>query len=301
MPCAHPITINQKGTNYKVPCRQCMPCRIQYQEQLVFACSNELLYNYIKGYGATFNCLTYDDNHLPPLGSLRKKDFQLFIKRLRSNIKYKNPLRNFKYIACGEYGGQFGRAHYHFIIIGLTDIETKKYANQCWDKGLIDIQTLGTGGLRYVLKYCSKQIKGKIAEELYTNQGLEKPFLLRSIKMGYEWLNNNAEQITNNNFTYIKNGKYVPIPKYYKNILDKNKICDNLVIKQAIKKTADSLGLSIDKYSRYVSLAKEKMLIDASREAGEPIDDYEYIVDNALYNSSSLKNNVIDIIDPILF
>ena len=110
MACAHPLTINVKGDNYKVPCRQCMPCRINYQNQLVFAASNELYYNYMKGYGATFNCLTYDDDHLPKNGSLCKRGIQLFNKRMRSKIAYDSPLKNFKYIYCGEYGDQFGRA-----------------------------------------------------------------------------------------------------------------------------------------------------------------------------------------------
>lgn len=61
------------------------------------------------------------------------------------------------------------------------------------------------------------------------------------------------------------------------------------------------MGLSVDQYSRYVSLAQEKMLIDQSRRDGIPVDDWDYVNDNLIYTSSSLKNNMIDIIDPIPF
>lgn len=299
MACAHPITITHDGINFKVPCRQCLPCRISYQNQLEFACCAELYTQYMRGFGATFNCLTYDDEHLPPNGSLCKRDLQLFIKRLRSNINYRSNLYNFKYIACGEYGDMFGRAHYHLIVMGLTDVQFNKFGKDAWGKGLIDVQPLGTGGLRYVLKYCCKQLVGKLGDELYTNNGLEKPFLLRSKRMGYDWINDNIGNIVDNNYSYNRNGKVVPIPKYYRNLLDKNKTYDNLDIVISIKRSAESLGMSLDKYNRYTSLAMESTLITKMREAGNAVDDSQYIMDCNLVGG--LGFNFENILDPLPF
>ncbi len=72
--------------------------------------------------------LTYDDEHLPindyvdsdgvihGKPTLRKRDVQLFLKRLRKNYKYDNHI---KYFCCGEYGGKTFRPHYHLIIFGF--------------------------------------------------------------------------------------------------------------------------------------------------------------------------------------
>lgn len=308
MSCAHPITIHNNGNSIKVPCGQCMNCRVSYQQSLLFSASNELLYAYKAGYGASFCCFTYSDDYLPENGSLRKRDLQLFIKRLRSNISYKNPIKKFKYIACGEYGDSFGRAHYHAVFIGLTDYECSKYAKNAWidvetgnQLGLYDIQPLGRGGMRYVSKYCTKQIKGKKAIEMYDKEGLERPFLIRSVKMGYQWLNDNYADIIDKNYCYIKNGKLVPIPKYYRNILDKNKEYDKTNVNKAIKMVADTLDMSVDRYKDYVAKNTEKMLIQLARADGMPVDDYENIVDKKMARSSPLHRMVENILDPIPF
>ena len=57
--------------------------------------------------------LTYNDDHLPANGSLQPRDLQLFWKRLR---KARTP--GIRYYACGEYGDQTARPHYHAIIFG---------------------------------------------------------------------------------------------------------------------------------------------------------------------------------------
>lgn len=63
----------------KLPCGQCIGCRLERSRQWAFRCVNEAsLYK-----DNCFLTLTYDDAHLPPGGSLCLRDFQLFMKRLR--------------------------------------------------------------------------------------------------------------------------------------------------------------------------------------------------------------------------
>lgn len=49
----------------------------------------------------SFVTLTYDEEHLPPDGSLRKRDLQLYLKRLRRRLP-------FRFFAAGEYGERGG-------------------------------------------------------------------------------------------------------------------------------------------------------------------------------------------------
>lgn len=63
--------------------------------------------------------LTYDNVHLPDEG-VSKRDAQLFLMRLRTNLKRKLGFKDsLRYILCSEYGSKFGRPHYHLLLWGL--------------------------------------------------------------------------------------------------------------------------------------------------------------------------------------
>lgn len=59
-----------------------------------------------------FITLTYDNEHLPKDLSLDKTHLQKFIKR------YRKQYGKIRYLACGEYGTQTKRPHYHLIVYG---------------------------------------------------------------------------------------------------------------------------------------------------------------------------------------
>ena len=59
-----------------------------------------------------FLTLTYDEKNLPENLSLRHRDIQLFLKRLRKKVG------EIRYYMCGEYGGINGRPHYHMCLFG---------------------------------------------------------------------------------------------------------------------------------------------------------------------------------------
>jgi hypothetical protein len=106
-----------------VPCGQCIGCRLDRSLDWAMRsmCEAEM---------HDCNCfltLTFDDKNLKK--TLDKRDFQLFIKRLRRWIethtdegkslprRVKNP-RKIRYLHCGEYGGHNGRPHHHACIFG---------------------------------------------------------------------------------------------------------------------------------------------------------------------------------------
>src|SRR3954449_8205389 len=92
------------GEKFSLPCGQCIGCRLERSRQWAMRCVHE---NKMHP-RSSFVTLTYDDKNIPPAGSLSKRDFQLFMKRLRKSQS--NPLRFF---ACGEYGETTHRPHYH--------------------------------------------------------------------------------------------------------------------------------------------------------------------------------------------
>ena len=95
----------------KVPCGQCIGCRLDRARSWSVRMMHEAQLVDEK----CFITLTYDDEHLPADGSLRKSDFQKFMKRLRK--EYSD--RRISYFMCGEYGEENHRPHYHAVLFGV--------------------------------------------------------------------------------------------------------------------------------------------------------------------------------------
>lgn len=275
MACSHPLTIyvpSQKRS-YNMPCRHCLCCRLQRMQYLQLCARAELLYQYKAGFGASFVTLTYDDAHLPPFGSLCKKDMQDYLKVLRINIKRKAPVyRGFKYIACGEYGDKFGRPHYHLVFLGLANEVINTFADK-WFFGLSDVKPLTAGGIRYVLKYCLKQVGGRLKDEMYTQNGLQAPFITRSCRLGEAWLLDNLDVISGANFMYQFMGRQVSLPSYLRKKIDTRRFydVDGLLVERA--KVAREQGFS-DLYDYDAEFARrmELKLALEYRANGVPVD-----------------------------
>src|SRR4051812_44934530 len=75
------------GEKFDLPCGQCIGCRLERSRQWAMRLVHEKkLHSH-----SSFITLTYDDKNLPLGGTLIKRDFQLFMKRLRKCQS--NPLR----------------------------------------------------------------------------------------------------------------------------------------------------------------------------------------------------------------
>lgn len=132
MPCYHPLsgwksaTINpatgkrpvvfRASEAYRdlpvtVACGRCIGCRLERSRQWAVRLMHEAQLHA----DGVFLTLTYDQQHLPAGGTLVKKHFQDFMKRLRKLY----PPRSVRYFHCGEYGSRTRRPHYHAIVFGV--------------------------------------------------------------------------------------------------------------------------------------------------------------------------------------
>lgn len=207
------------------PCGQCIACKMNKSAEWAIRVCHELFY----WDNAVFLTLTYDNDHLPI--EISKRELQLFIKRVRKD-------KDIKYYACGEYGDQTYRPHYHLILFGMSRKDFDQigysygkllYSTKYWTKGNIFIGNVTYNSARYVAKYIYKKYNGKYAKEYYGT--LQKPFQLVSQGIGLRWCLDNVQRILD--YGYINaNGSKRSVPRYY------------------IKKLEDIYTLEIDRYKR---------------------------------------------------
>lgn len=220
MDCANPFFI--AGTVF--PCGKCIQCRIRKTSEWAARMCHELE----SWSDAVFVTLTYKE--MPENNSLKKRDFQLFFKRLR---KYLGK-RKVKFFACGEYGGDTQRPHYHAIIFGLkscqqcichnshVNIAPKDdcaLINDAWGKGFVKIGSVTFQSCRYVAKYIQKKKSGKQAQKEYFDTNREPMFQLQSKGLGLEYAIKHKDQIVSK-LSVPCNGRQISIPNYYRKKID---------------------------------------------------------------------------------
>ncbi len=124
----------------------------------------------------SFVTLTYADEALPPWSSLRKKDFQDFMKRLRRRVDVR-----IRFFHCGEYGDKFLRPHYHALLFGLGFPDAFRIEDsygghpqwmspllsKVWPAGRATVGEVNFESAAYVARYCIKKVNGKAAESHY--------------------------------------------------------------------------------------------------------------------------------------
>ena len=226
MQCTSPIKIyvNEEYGKLNIGCGKCLACRIQKRKEWSMRLWHELSY-YDRH---VFLTLTYDDFHLPDNESLRKRDLQLFIKRLRKNLSKDG--RQIKYFACGEYGGTTHRPHYHAIVYGLgLDKSDKQLVMDNWlmcDWSVNKIRRESFGvvtakSINYVAGYIHSKLSGREAREVYDDTGREPVFRILSQGLGKQYALDNCEQLQEQGCVTMNGIKHA-IPRYYINILGLN-------------------------------------------------------------------------------
>lgn len=172
----NPITLEYEFRD--VPCGKCYHCIItQVNEWVTRMVAESLYHKYMY-----FVTLTYDDTNtitfketlphktkcnifgknVPTPILLRKAHLQKYLKRLRKNNNIK-----FKYYACGEYGHEFGRPHFHIIVWSDVPITHEQFQNAWYEGniklGNVDYDDLNSAGnkskkhsFQYVCKYLQK-------------------------------------------------------------------------------------------------------------------------------------------------
>lgn len=225
--CKTPINIVRKNRKFgdnqnsvvdTVPCGKCPICINRKAYQWCFRLSKEME----RSHNASFWTFTYEEAPLSQNGlpTLKKRDFQNFIKKLR----HKAP--NLKYYACGEYGSKTYRPHYHAILFNLPlYLSNKPYEMEgIWQHGFTHVGTVTQASLLYVTKYQLKKqdfnkdiINTITGEILKDDREKEKSFM--SKKLGDNYLTPN---MVNYHVSHmlgaipLAEGKFTSMPRYYK-------------------------------------------------------------------------------------
>lgn len=202
---------------FQLPCRSCIGCQIDRSREW----ANRLLMELEYHDSAYFVTLTYDEFHVPtsfypdlstgeaiPVLTLRKKDVQAWMKRLR--FKFSND--RIRYYVCGEYGPSTYRPHYHCILFGLhlddlvlykTSSDGFQYFNsaslaETWSVrdsdrlpvplGYAVVAPVTWETCAYCARYVTKKMFGD-SGKFYEFHNMEPPFSVMSLKpaLGAQW------------------------------------------------------------------------------------------------------------------
>lgn len=146
-----------------LPCGHCVGCSKQYSLEW----STRIMLEASLYEENCFITLTYDEKNCPQVGN--KRDFQLFMKRLRKEFDG----LGIRYFGCGEYGSEINshRFHYHAILFNIDfhDKEFLKRSNsgeilyrsktleKLWPYGISSVGEVSTGSACYVARYNLKK------------------------------------------------------------------------------------------------------------------------------------------------
>lgn len=213
----------------EVPCGRCIGCRLERARQWAVRCMHEAAGHRDNA----FLTLTYAE---APLG-LVPRDLQLFWKKLRRSLRGKR----ISYFACGEYGEENGRPHYHACVFGYWpgdavlfrggDHPLYKSAqlDKLWGHGYVAVGSVTFESANYVAGYIAKKITGPEAPGYYQAVDQDtgevvpiEPEFCRSSRrpaLGRRWLEKFGESDAWRHDQVIARGSPGRVPRYYDRVL----------------------------------------------------------------------------------
>lgn len=240
-----------KNNETKIPCGQCIGCRLEYSRQWANRITLEA--KKYKQEECWFITLTYNDENIPTNTitnkktgeiiqglTLSKKDLTLFMKNLRRHYEYHYGHKGIRFYAAGEYGETTKRPHYHICIFNMPintelirvkenqlgqRIWTNKEIEKIWGKGFIAIAKQSWETAAYTARYMLKKQKGQDAEWFYKSQAIIPEFTQMSRKpgIGKEYYDKHSEKIYENDEIILKKGEKtqkIKPPRYYDKLYD---------------------------------------------------------------------------------
>jgi hypothetical protein len=251
MPCYHPlkawktqeggITFNEKNAfslPLKLPCGQCIGCRLERSRQWAVRCMHEASLHEKN----SFITLTYDNDHIPftknvnldtgqlmPVPTLRPRDITLFLKRLRKRYG------KMRFFQCGEYGEKLGRPHHHMLCFGLDFPDKEFYSERkgqkyyrspelekVWGQGMVIIGDVTFESAAYVARYITKKVIGSDDRkwEHYGQKQEEYITMSRRPGIAREWFEKYKDDVYPHDYVIVRNGVKCKPPKYYDKLFE---------------------------------------------------------------------------------
>lgn len=219
----------RKPGEITIRCGQCIGCKLERSRQWAVRCMHEASLHEAN----CFVTLTFADQHLPEDHSLCVTHLQKFMKRLRKHF----APQTIRFYACGEYGEQYQRPHYHLCLFGI-DFTDKYYwatnrgntlyrsptLEQLWPFGNATLGNVTFESAAYVARYVTKKITGPAAAthyqimdpstgELYQRRP-EFTQMSRRPGIGRNWLSRFEREVYQHD-SIIMRGKEMKPPRYY--------------------------------------------------------------------------------------
>lgn len=283
MPCYHPVTVwrskagRDKKTGkwpivftrsagyadleLKIPCGQCIGCRLERSRQWAVRCIHEAKLHKHN----SFITLTYNEKWLPKDGSLRVEDCQKFLKRLRKDV-YPTKIRFFN---AGEYGHKFSRPHYHMIIFGYDFPDKYPWSQvhgniyyrspqleRLWPFGFSMIGNVTFESAAYVARYIMKKQFGADADEYYNGRHPEFTTCSRRPGIAADWFKKYRDDVYSIDAVVVRDNNICKPPRYYDRLLEATDPERFRVIKLAREKVAKAHEHDVDNDSERL-LARE--------------------------------------------
>lgn len=276
-----------------IPCGQCIGCRLDYSRTWADRCILEAKEHTCNA----FLTLTYDNENLPPLKpcvdvetgemfiwpSLVPDDLTKFMKDLRRYYEHHYNHDNIRFYACGEYGDEGGRPHFHILLFNcpipdkvywFTNHENEKIyisesISKIWKKGIITVGEVTWNSAAYVARYVMKKQKGDTSgfvklpgHELV--EGIEPEFTRMSRKPGIarKYYDEHKHEFYKTDEIVISvrgTPRTIKPPRYYDKLYDIE--CIDPFIMQDIKsRRADNAKMSIKDQLNNTDLTQEEYL-----------------------------------------
>ena len=300
-----------------IPCGKCIGCRLDYSRSwadrmmleletakkglfITLTYNNETLLD-IGGDHAYFTFFSEDG--LPENATVRKRDWQLFMKRLRKEFdgNHGRDFRKIRFFSAGEYGDHTHRPHMHAILfgIGLDDFPDIVSHGQnelgqiyyispsfsdLWPFGFSLISDVSWKTCAYVARYVVKKQKGWNAIE-YAEKNIEPPFALMSRKpgLGREYLEAHPDclDFENINLSTPEGALKIRIPKYY--------------YKQLISDSKKNTLLDPERYDKIMAdrkkYAEDSMILQLQKTGLSFLDYLEVKEERKLHQIKALQRN----------
>lgn len=205
----------------QVPCGKCPQCLSSRSRGWTFRLMEEAKVSS----SCNFITLTYDNDNVPmsELGipTLEKMDFELFMKSLR----HKSP-EKIKYYACGEYGSETHRPHYHAIMFNLPrewSYPQNTTIQETWKRGNVRVDPGTELTFAYVTKYIMKgglKVKNIIDDdsgEVHDDDRIPE-YSRMSKGLGLSFLTPQMRKYLKTNLVghVMYNGTPTPLPRYFR-------------------------------------------------------------------------------------